>query len=205
MMRAMQVVELGQPLQMNEVDTPKPEVGEVLVRIHTCGLNFGDLLVIKGTYQEKPALPATIGMEICGTITALGAGVTHFKVGQKIGSYCGFGGLSDFAAIRANLCVPLPDDMNPVDAAAFLIAYGTSHVALDYKAHLKAGDRLLVFGCFGWCWSDSGRIGKTDGCRSHRLCARDRKVGNLQTGRGRPSDQFRHRRYSRDRKILGWG
>ena len=163
MMRAMQVVELGQPLQMNEVDTPTPEVGEVLVRIHTCGLNFADLLVIEGTYQEKPALPATIGMEICGTITALGAGVTHLKVGQKIGSYCGFGGLADFAAIRANLCVPLPDDMNPVDAAAFLIAYGTSHVALDYKAHLKAGERLLVLGASGGVGLTAVELGKLMG------------------------------------------
>jgi NADPH2:quinone reductase len=163
MMRAMQVVELGQPLQMNEVEIPTPKAGEVLVRIHTCGLNFADLLVIKGTYQEKPPLPATIGMEICGTVTALGSGVTHFEVGQRIGSYCGFGGLADYAAIAANLCVPLPDDMNTVDAAAFLIAYGTSHVALDYKAHLQAGERLLVLGASGGVGLTAVELGKLMG------------------------------------------
>ena len=79
-MRAMQIIELGKPLQMNEVEKPTPAAGEVLLRIHTCGLNFGDLLIMKGTYQEKPPLPATIGMELCGTVEALGAGVTHLKV-----------------------------------------------------------------------------------------------------------------------------
>ena len=72
-MRAMQVTALGQPLEMREIDRPTPERHEVLVRVHTCGLNFGDTLIVKGTYQEKPQLPATIGMEMCGTIEAIGA------------------------------------------------------------------------------------------------------------------------------------
>ena len=162
-MRAMQIVELGMPLQMNEVETPTPAVGEVLVRVHTCGLNFGDLLIIKGTYQEKPQLPATIGMEICGTITALGEGVNHLHVGQKIGAYSGFGGLADYAAIPADICVPLPDDMNTVDAAAFLIAYGTSHVGLGYKAHLQPGERLLVLGASGGVGLTAVELGKVMG------------------------------------------
>ena len=163
MMRAMQVVELGQPLQLNEVEIPTPAAGEVLVKIHTCGLNFGDLLIIKGTYQEKPTLPATIGMEICGTITALGDGVTGLKVGQRVGAYSGFGGLADYAALSADICVPLPDDMDTVDAAAFLIAYGTSHVGLDYKAHLKAGERLLVLGASGGVGLTAVELGKLMG------------------------------------------
>jgi NADPH2:quinone reductase len=162
-MRAMQVVELGKPLHMNTVDQPEAKAGEVLVRVHTCGLNFGDLLVMKGTYQEKPTLPATIGMEICGTITALGDGVTHLKVGQKIGAYCGFGGLADYAAIKADLCVALPDDMDTSDAAAFLIAYGTSQVALDYKARLQPGERLLVLGASGGVGLTAVELGKLMG------------------------------------------
>jgi NADPH2:quinone reductase len=162
-MRAMQVVELGKPLHMNTVDQPEAKAGEVLVRIHTCGLNFGDLLIMKGTYQEKPTLPATIGMEICGTITALGDGVTHLKVGQKIGAYCGFGGLADYAAIKADLCVALPDDMDTSDAAAFLIAYGTSQVALDYKARLQPGERLLVLGASGGVGLTAVELGKLMG------------------------------------------
>ena len=186
-MRAMQVVELGQPLQLREVDKPQAAAGQVLVRIHTCGLNFGDTLIIKGTYQEKPTLPATIGMEICGTIEALGEGVTHLKVGQKVGSYCGFGGLAEYAAIPANVCVPLPDDMNTIDAAAFLIAYGTSHVALDYKAHLKAGERLLVLGASGGVGLTAVELGKLMGAE---VIACARGVGKLEICKAAGADHL---------------
>ena len=162
-MRAMQVTELGQPLQLREVDTPAPGAGDVLVRIQTCGLNFGDTLIVKGTYQEKPQLPATIGMEMCGTIEAVGDGVTHLAVGQRVAAYSGFGGLGEFAALPANICVPIPDEMTAVDAAAFLVAYGTSHVALDYKAHLKPGERLLVLGASGGVGLTAVELGKLMG------------------------------------------
>ncbi|WP_299610503.1 NADPH:quinone oxidoreductase family protein [uncultured Tateyamaria sp.] len=162
-MRAMQVTALGQPLELRDIDRPAPGPNEVLVRIHTCGLNFGDTLIVKGTYQEKPPLPATIGMEMCGTIEALGEGVTHLKKGQRIAAYSGFGGLGEYAALSADICVPIPDEMNAVDAAAFLVAYGTSHVALDYKAHLKPGERLLVLGASGGVGLTAVELGKLMG------------------------------------------
>ncbi|WP_299723734.1 NADPH:quinone oxidoreductase family protein [uncultured Tateyamaria sp.] len=162
-MRAMQLTTLGQPLELRDVAVPDPAAGEVLVRIHTCGLNFGDTLIVKGTYQEKPPLPATVGMEMCGTIEALGAGVTHLAVGQRVAAYSGFGGLAEYAALPANICVPIPDGMPATDAAAFLIAYGTSHVGLDYKAHLKPGERLLVLGASGGVGLTAVELGKLMG------------------------------------------
>lgn len=162
-MRAMQVTALEQPLELREINMPTAKAGEVLVRVHTCGLNFGDTLIVKGTYQEKPNLPATIGMEMCGTIEALGEGVTHLKSGQRIAAYAGFGGLGEFVALPANICVPIPDDMTEVDAAAFLVAYGTSHVALDYKADLQPGERLLVLGASGGVGLTAVELGKLMG------------------------------------------
>lgn len=162
-MRAMQLTALGQPLEMRDIAVPQPAAGEVLVKVHTCGLNFGDTLIVKGTYQEKPPLPATVGMEMCGTIEALGAGVTHLTVGQRIAAYAGFGGLADYAALPAAICVPVPDAMPAVDAAAFLIAYGTSHVGLDYKAGLCPGERLLVLGASGGVGLTAVELGKLMG------------------------------------------
>lgn len=162
-MRAMQVTALGQPLKLRQVDAPAPKADEVLVRIHTCGLNFGDTLIVKGTYQEKPQLPATIGMEMCGTIAAIGSEVTHLKPGQRVAAYAGFGGLGEYAAVRANICVPIPDDMTEVDAAAFLVAYGTSHVALDYKARMQPGERLLILGASGGVGLTAVELGKLMG------------------------------------------
>ena len=162
-MRAMQVTAYDQPLTLQHLDVPVPRAGEVLVQVDTCGLNFGDLLVIKGTYQEKPALPVTLGMELAGTITALGDDVTDLKVGQRIAAYSGFHGLAEYAAVPADICVPIPDRMTSVDAAAFLIAYGTSHVALDYKARLQPGERLLVLGASGGVGLTAVELGKLMG------------------------------------------
>ena len=162
-MRAMQVTTYDEPLTLQELEMPMPGQGEVLIQVDTCGLNFGDLLIIKGPYQEKPPLPFTLGMEMAGTITALGEGVDGLKVGQRVAAYTGFNGLAEYAAIPAAVCVPIPEAMTAVDAAAFLIAYGTSHVALDYKARLQPGERLLVLGASGGIGLTAVELGKLMG------------------------------------------
>ncbi len=162
-MRAMQVVELGQSLEMRDISMPTPKPGEVVVRVAACGLNFGDLLIVKGTYQEKPALPATIGMEMSGTISTVGDGVEGLSVGQRVAAYSGFGGLAEYAALPAQVCVPIPDEMSFTDAAAFLVAYGTSHVGLDYKARMQPGERLLVLGASGGVGLTAVELGKLMG------------------------------------------
>lgn len=162
-MRAMQVVELGQPLALQDVPRPVPGPGEVLIRVAACGLNFGDLLIVKGTYQERPKLPATLGMEMSGTIETVGDGVDPSRVGERVAAYAGFGGLADYAALPTEICVPIPDAMSFVDAAAFLVAYGTSHVALDYKAHMRPRERLLVLGASGGVGLTAVELGKLMG------------------------------------------
>ena len=162
-MRAMQVTAYDQPLSEQELEMPVPAAGEVLIKVDACGLNFGDLLMIKGTYQQKPDLPFTLGMELSGSVAAVGEGVTDLAVGQRIAAYSGLLGLAEYAAIPANVCVPIPDDMPAEDAAAFLVAYGTSHVALDYKARLQPGERLLVLGASGGIGLTAVELGKLMG------------------------------------------
>lgn len=186
-MRAMQVVEYGHDLQMNEIEIPKPAAGQVQLKIHSVGMNFGDILLVKGTYQEKPALPFTLGMEICGTVTALGAGVEHLKIGTRVAVYAGFGGLAEYGCFDANICVPLPKGMSNSDAAAFLIAYGTSHVALDYKARLQKGERLLVLGASGGIGLTAVELGKLMGAEVI-ACARGKE--KLQVAKAAGADHL---------------
>jgi len=148
-MRAMQVIKLGQQPELRAIACPEPKSGQVLLKNHAVGMNFADTLMVKGSYQEKPDLPFTLGMEICGTVQALGTGVTSLAVGQRVAVFGGTGGLADYGCFDAQKCVPVPDVMPSTDAAAFLIAYGTSHVALDYKAKLQPGETLLVLGASG--------------------------------------------------------
>ncbi|WGI23035.1 NADPH:quinone oxidoreductase family protein [Amylibacter sp. IMCC11727] len=162
-MRAMQVTEHGQPLSLQTIPTPDIGADQMLVRVAACALNFGDLLLLKGTYQEKPPLPFTLGMELSGTIEKIGSDVTNLSVGQRVISYTGFGGIADYAAIPADICLPIPDSMDMIDAAAFPVGYGTAHLALDYRARMQAGERLLVLGASGGVGLTAVELGKLMG------------------------------------------
>ncbi len=164
-MRAMRLHKLGEKMTLDEINLPEPAAGEVRVRVHTCGINFGDTLIVQGKYQEKFDMPFSPGMEICGTVDALGEGVSEPAVGTRIASYNGVGGLAEYTCVQAAACVPVPDNMPDVDVAAFLVAYGTSHVALDYKAHLKPGETLLVLGASGGIGLTAVELGKLMGAK----------------------------------------
>ena len=162
-MRAMQVTEYGKPLTLGESEKPAPRSNEVLIRIAACALNFADMLLVKGTYQEKPPLPFSPGMEVSGTIEAVGADVKSLHVGQRMLSFSGAGGLSEYIALDETACLPIPDSMSFEQAAAFPIAYGTSHVALEYRARLQPKERLLVLGASGGVGLTAVELGKLMG------------------------------------------
>ena len=138
MMKAMLVEEHGQPLRLADVPIPEPADGEVRIKVEAVGVNFADLLMVAGTYQEKPPLPFSPGMEFCGRIEKVNDPGSELEVGQKVISYAGFGGMAEHRCVASSHCIPVPDDMPAETAAGFLIAYGTSHVALDHRAQLKA-------------------------------------------------------------------
>ncbi|MEP5760127.1 MAG: NADPH:quinone oxidoreductase family protein [Litoreibacter sp.] len=164
-MRAFQITEFGRTPRIVDVSQPEPGPGQVLLRIRACGLNFADLLMIKGTYQDIPDLPFAPGMEVAGEISALGEGVDTFRVGDRVAVFGGHGGLAEYGVYQAGLCVPLPDDMDFVTGAAFQVAYSTSHVALDYRARLKADETLLVLGAAGGVGLSAVELGANMGAR----------------------------------------
>ncbi|MCA8883394.1 MAG: NADPH:quinone oxidoreductase family protein [Rhodobacteraceae bacterium] len=164
-MKAWQVQQLGTAPTFVDAACPPPGPGEVRLQVAACGLNFADLLMIKGQYQEKPPLPITLGMEFAGTVTELGAGVDGLRTGMRVAIYAGFGGLAEEAVVPADRCVPLPDTMSFTDAAAFQIAYGTSHVALRDRARLQPGETVVVMGA-------AGGVGLTAVEIAHKMGAR---------------------------------
>ncbi len=119
------------------------------MRIAACGLNFADLLIVDGTYQDIPPLPVTLGLEASGVVEAVGEGVTTLAAGQRVAVNAGHGGLAEYGAFEASAAVQIPDSMDFATAAAFVVAYGTSHLALTRRARLKAGERLVVLGAAG--------------------------------------------------------
>ncbi|MEM9436273.1 MAG: NADPH:quinone oxidoreductase family protein [Pseudomonadota bacterium] len=148
-MRALQVLEFKTSPEIVDAPVPEPAPGQVRIRVAACGLNFADLLMIRGEYQETPEPPFTLGLEAAGTVDAIGTDVPGLTQGQRVAVFGGSGGLADYMTVPAALCVPLPDGMSFEDAAAFQIAYGTSHMALTHRAGLKPGEKLLVLGAAG--------------------------------------------------------
>lgn len=164
-MRAFQTVSFDAPPRMVQVEQPVAQAGEVLLQIEACGLNFADLLMANGTYQDTPAPPFTLGMEVCGTVVAQGPDVTSPAVGERVAVFGGTGGLAEKGCFPANLCRAVPDGMPAPVAAGFMVAYGTSHLALTRRANLQKNETLLVLGAAGGVGLTAVEIGKAMGAR----------------------------------------
>ncbi len=159
--------EFGPPssLVVSEVEEPVPGSGEVLVRVEACGVNFPDTLMIQGKYQQKPDMPFAPGGEVCGTVAALGEGVTGPAVGTRVAALIPYGGFAEAVAVEAGRLVPVPEGVAPDAAAAVCAAYGTVLHALEDRGSLKAGETLLVLGAAGGVGMAAIQIGKLLGAR----------------------------------------
>lgn len=162
-MQAYRIVESGAPAVLCDIPVPEPAAGQARIRIHACGLNFADLLMQSGTYQDTPAAPFTLGMEVAGVVEAIGSGVSSVKPGDRVAVFAGQGGLAEHGVFDAARMLPLPDTMSFETAAAFQIAYGTSHIALDHRAGLRPSETLLVTGAAGGVGLTAVELGKIMG------------------------------------------
>lgn len=128
---------------------PVPGPGQVVIDVTACGVNFADTLILQGKYQKRPDGPFSPGFEVSGTIRAVGEGVDQFSIGDPVMALPDWGGFADCVIADASLVIPLPDDVDFFDAAAFQIAYGTSWFGLKYRANVQSGDLVLVHGAAG--------------------------------------------------------
>ncbi|MEM6482471.1 MAG: NADPH:quinone oxidoreductase family protein [Pseudomonadota bacterium] len=173
-MRAFRINRFGEAPLLQTIELPPLGPGEISLKIAACGLNFADLLMIDGAYQDTPEPPFTLGMEVAGLVEAVGEGITCTAPGERVAVFGGQGGLAERGVFPADRVVALPREMSFEDAAAFQIAYGTSHVALDHKAKLQPGETLLVLGAAGGVGLTAIEIGKLMGARVI-ACARGEK------------------------------
>ena len=164
-MKALRLHAIGEVPRIEDVEAPDPGPGDVQIEVRACGLNFADLLMIQGRYQEKPALPATLGMEVAGVVAKVGRDVDGLAPGMRVAAVPGSGGLAEICLAPAKRCVLLPEAMSFTDAAAFQIAYGTSHVALDERARMRPGETLVVLGAAGGVGLTAVEIGRRMGAR----------------------------------------
>ena len=144
---------------------PTPGPGEVLLAVSAASLNFPDVLIVQNKYQLKPPLPFVPGAEFSGTVQALGEGVEHLRVGQRVACLQGTGGFATHVLSPASLCLPLPDGFDTVDAAAFIMTYATGWHALIDRGQLAADETVLVLGAAGGVGTAAIQVAKAQGAK----------------------------------------
>lgn len=162
-MRALLCKELGGLLSIEEVASPPLGPGQVRVGVHGCGVNFADVLVLQGKYQEKPELPFSPGMESAGEVIEVGEGVTVVSPGQRVIALSDFGAAAEELVTNDYNLVPIPEGMDYATAAGFGVTYGTAHLALTRRGQLTAGETLLVHAAAGGVGLAAVELGKALG------------------------------------------
>lgn len=151
-MKAIVVHEFGGPevLKLEEVPTPKPAAGQVLVRVHAVGVNPYDTVMRNGTYAVRPPLPYTPGSDGAGVIEAVGPGVTKVKPGDRI--YMAktvTGAYAEYALALESQVHPLPANVSFSQGAGIWVPYGTAYHALYHSAQAHASETVLIHGASG--------------------------------------------------------
>jgi NADPH2:quinone reductase len=163
-------------LVIEEVPSPQPGRGEVVVSMRAAGVNFPDVLIIEDKYQFKPPLPFSPGSEMAGEVTAVGEGVTAFRPGDKVMAFTTYGAFAEEVKTEARRLLPLPRGMDFATAAAFGLTYATSDHALRDRGALRAGETLLVLGAAGGVGIAAIEIGKLLGARVIACASTDEKL-----------------------------
>ncbi|TXS46244.1 NADPH:quinone oxidoreductase family protein [Streptomyces sp. uw30] len=159
-MQAWQVHENGEPgevMRLEDVETPTPGDGQVLLKVRAANINFPDALMCRGHYQVRPPLPFTPGVEICG----------ETEDGRRVlaNPALPHGGFAEYAVADAAALLPAPEALDDAEAAALHIGYQTGWFGLHRRAGLEAGETLLVHAAAGGVGSAAVQLGKAAGAR----------------------------------------
>jgi NADPH2:quinone reductase len=166
-MRAVRVHELTGPtaLRVDEVPDLAPGAGQIVIDVRAAGVNFPDILITRGQYQFKPALPFSPGGEVAGVVRAVGSGVTTLKPGDRVATTMLHGGYAEQVCVPELAAVRLPDAVSFEVGAATLLTYLTTYHALVDRAALHSGESLLVLGAAGGVGTSAVELGALLGAR----------------------------------------
>lgn len=165
-MRAFQLDAYEGPGALRIADVPQPTGDDdcALVDVHAVGINFPDLLLTKGQYQDKPALPVVPGCEIAGVVHEAPAG-SRWSAGDRVAAWIRDGGYAERARVPVDSLAPLPDEADFDTGAAMVVNYHTVHFALSRRGRLTAGETLLVLGAGGGIGTAAVQVGRGLGAR----------------------------------------
>ena len=177
-MRAVICSEFGPPESLRVVEQPSVPLrpGQLRVAIEAAGLNFVDALIAGGRYQLKPQLPFTPGSELAGSVSEVGPEVEGFAVGDRVFASMGFGAFADEIVIGARQAVRVPEGVDAGRAATLGQSYCTAVFSLRNRAHLEAGQTLLVLGAGGGVGLAAVDVGRAMGATVIAAASSDAKL-----------------------------
>jgi putative PIG3 family NAD(P)H quinone oxidoreductase len=147
-MKAVRASAPGGPevLELADLPTPEPGQGELLVRVAAAGVNRPDVLQRQGNYPPPPGAPDTLGLEIAGTVAAVGPGVQRFGVGDPVCALVAGGGYAEYCLVPEPQALPTPEGLGMAEAAAIPETFFTVWTNVFERGGLKQGETLLVHG-----------------------------------------------------------
>jgi NADPH:quinone reductase len=175
--QAVRVTTLDGPAAVEILDVPEPTPtgSQVLIEVHAAGLTFPDLLMTRGEYQVKPALPFTPGTEIAGVVRSAPDGCP-VQAGDRVAAFPGGGGFAELAVCDQSWVFPIPDRLSYAAAAALPMNYLTMHFGLIRRGRLSAGESVLVHGAAGGVGTAAVQIAKAWGARVLAVVSTQDKV-----------------------------
>lgn len=185
-MRAVLVKEFGPPasaLVVEEIPDLVPGPGEVVIEVAAVSVNFPDILVVEGTYQNLPDRPFSPGKEAAGRVVAVGDGVDRLSVGDRVLALVEYGGYAEQLRVPEELVTELPDTMPYHDAAAFGLVYSTAYFGLLRRGQLHVGETVLITGAGGGVGSAGVQVAKAYGATVIAL-AQDEERAELARSQG---------------------
>jgi NADPH2:quinone reductase len=163
-------------LVIEEWDDPVPDDEEVVIDVQAAGINFPDILIIAGKYQDKIPPPFIPGNEASGIVSAVGSKVSRFKAGDKVIVAPRGGAFAEKCKVHQNAAMPLPNELNFEQGAGYAVTWGTSYHALKQCADLQPKETLLVLGAAGGVGITAVQIGKAMGARVIAAASSDAKL-----------------------------
>lgn len=177
-MRGIQVTRLGGPdvLEIHDLPVPEPRPGQVRVRVKAVGLNFADILAVRGEYLTRTKLPLVPGMEFAGTVDKLGEGVTGLREGQLVAALGGTGAMAEYSVVPASAVLPVPANLDAREAAALPVSFYTAYFSLVTQGRAQAGETVVVQAAAGALGTASIQLAKALNLKVIALASSEEKL-----------------------------
>ncbi|MBN1848547.1 MAG: NADPH:quinone oxidoreductase family protein [Deltaproteobacteria bacterium] len=178
-MRAIVCKDFCGPEGLRIEETPSPDIkeDEVKIRVHAAGVNFHDILMVKGLHQKKPDLPFIPGTDASGEVIGVGKAVTRIRLGDRVSVIrIGWGAFAEEILAKECFVSVLPPNVDYIQGSAFRSSYGTAYYSLSHRGHLKEGEVLVVLGAAGGIGLASVELGKLLGARVIGAVGSDEKM-----------------------------